>query len=254
MSFKKKMLIGGAAVALAAVAGTGIALGMANGGNKVPEATRSNAAATPKAIANSAGNKGNNITPEYQFTPESISIPSGLSDQEYATRVLDVLTKWDMAGANDANYDKWIDSGMSLSFPNEIATENKNIVLRSNFFSTKAFTDQGVQNYYAGEPVANEGFIHSWLVTYNKPGNKPALGQTEAFNATNSMDSVVSNNLPSESGGRSLTIYGTQHNNSEKNTISGHENIVQENGLKFAFVITTVLDGGFEKIDSLRNK
>lgn len=254
MSLKKKLLIGSAGIALTAVIGTGIGLGMVKGGNKTPQVTTSSVPATPEVTTNSVDKKGNNVTPEYQFTSESISIPSGLSDQEYATRVVDVLTKWDMAGANDANYDKWVDSGMSLSFPNEIATQNKSIVKESNFFSKGGYDDPGIKNFSEGEPIANEGFVHSWLVTYNKPGNKPALGQTEAFNATNSMDSVVNSNLSSDSGGRTLIIHGTQHNNSEKNTISSHQNIAEENGLGFNFVISTVIVGGLEEINSLKNK
>jgi hypothetical protein len=254
MSLKKKLLIGSAGIALTAVVGTGIGLGMVKGGNKTPQDTTSSVPATPEVTTNPVDKKGNNVTPEYQFTSESISIPSGLSDQEYATRVFDVFTKWDMAGANDANYDKWLNSGMSLSFPNEIATENKTIVEKSNFFSKRAFNNSNLEVFSNVEPLANEGYIHSWLVTYNKPGNKPALGQTEAFNTTNSMDSVINNNIAPGSGGRTLTIHGTQHNNSEKNAISAHQNIVEEDGQEFTYIITTVTEGGFEEIDSLRNK
>jgi len=240
------LIAGAAGITLAAVGFAGIGLANSNNGEKPPQATETSAPADTNEFANE---KGNNVTPEYEFTADLINIPAGLSDQEYATKVLDNLQKWDMAGANDKNYVAWVGADLSDSVQKDIAAENSQVVQNSHFFSEVGLGNSDIQLFMKNATLVNEGSVQSWLATYNKAGNPPALGQREAFNATISLSSVTV--VSTSETGRELIIMGTQYNNSEMNTVSKHQNIVYQNGLAFELHITTSVLDGFEQINTI---
>lgn len=247
----RNRLIGGGVIALLAVTGGIIGVNAAKSGEKPPQATSSSAPANPEKTS-TPETKGNNVTPEYTFTPDLINIPAGLSDQEYATHIVDDLMKWSMAGATDANYNKWVEGGLDDSLEKSIAADNLGVVQGSHLFSEAGLADSTIKLVMQNQTVANEGYIQAWFTTYNQPGQKPAAGQTEAFNETLSMDSFTA--TKTANGGREFVIEGSQHNNADKNTYSSHQNFVDQNGLKFELHITTSVAGGFEQIDTFTSK
>lgn len=247
-SLKNTLLVGGAGIALVATA-AGVGISASNSGEKPPTETETSA---PIDSGNEfAAEKGNNITPEYEFTADLMSIPAGLSDEEYAVQFLDKLTKWNMAGATDETYVSWQDSGYSDTIQSDMAAQNLQIVKEAHLFSPDGLNDSNVKLFLQNETLVNEGYLQGWLSTYNQPGAKPTPGQLEAFNATQDFNSVVV--VSTSSTGRELIISGTQHNNASQNMVGQSENIVHQNGLPFEFHITTTIVDGFEEISTITN-
>lgn len=251
-SFKTRLIIGGAGVALAATAVFGIgAISNGQAPEKSPTETSAPGQATPEGIDYGSDIPGLNesIPNTSEFSVESVEIPANLSAEELGTLVVqDRFTKWYNAGFSKELVMKWLSVDNELDDLDFVAIEaEKQSVIFADALLVSGWGDTDLAEDVRTFKSINANTIDFSLLTFNtRYDDEP---YTRGFIVNNVSE------IANDGTVRTLRIEYTETDNSEKNRVKKDiaPNSPSIKGTQDVFIITFALsdDKRTEKIKSI---
>lgn len=171
---------------------------------------------------------------------EELKIPAGLSDEEFADRVVSTISSWINEGSDDTLLDDVVEKNIPTDqYLSQMAGENAYIYAEA-LFSDDWQTNPGVMSFVSAATLANEKTTGAFLGT-NWADNPEDI---EGYRSWDEVSSVAV--VSSDSTGRSIEINVNGFDNSEKNSVE--DKVFISDGF---YEITTTVEGDTEYIRSI---
>ncbi|WP_285727753.1 hypothetical protein [Psychromicrobium xiongbiense] len=224
------------------------------GASTRPDAKPAPTAGSEKSASAAAtsGETGSPAPSEQELNVKSLELDGSLTPEQLAkTFGQDRLSSWNMAGATEANLNKYLDLGAQSAFPREIAEKNGEIY--ADALLVPGWRSDAALNTFvngpSGQKTLNALAIEMNFIThYDKSSN---IKDKEPYWQTVSIDSTT---VISQTADTVVTTSAaTQHTNEAKNSAVDHDPQHQKHdGSKFTVYTTFKLIDGKWKVSALQ--